>query len=454
LLTKTELKLIQSPITYNTVHEKRYYYTSGTTRLDRIEQTLNYNTIQGTSNGPIIEYSFSSTNKLTQVYSTSNHLFLNYTYNINQISHIQTIDNGGQSPQKISDIDIEYNDNQTIYTNQDGESVNYLFDTYGHTINILDSYGNATYYKYAGVFAFPQGENLEESEIINLSPNYYINHRLIESSDVMKQQNNLIDNHGFENTGGLMWTMKSNSGGIVTKSSDEKLMGNYSLKVTKVSIDNYAEQSQYLTAGQYTLSGWIKNASTYAISFISVNYGTTNHYSNTVSTVGEWVYASTSFTLSSAQTINIRLSNYMTNSTAYFDNIQLNKGFQDTRYPALSNGSFEDGTSNWTLSGAGIYQETIPGTLGEVIGNNSIKIIGDGSTNKYFSQNISNFIVQGETYIIGGWAKASAVPNTAFDYDQSSNIYLLSDNRFYGLYVSLYCAPDGINHTTPYSKHI
>ena len=76
---------------------------------------------------------------------------------------------------------ISYDTQYTTFTQNDDYVINYVFDSYGHTINVYDNLGYAKYYKY-------------ETE----NSNARLNNKVIYESGTIYNGYNLIYNNSFE----------------------------------------------------------------------------------------------------------------------------------------------------------------------------------------------------------------------------------------------------------------
>ncbi len=439
-MTKTELKLKQpGTATFNIVQDKTYTYNTASTNPRLYQITQRYNKSgQSTplfSSGDTLTYSFNSTtNSLNYAYNNTSKHQVTYTYDLNYRVNTVKISDTTSGTANLANIDIIYYHGKTRYVNHKYEWIEYLFDSYGHTINALDSYGNATYNRYAGLFTYDLShvDLLGDAQMIPYQPNYYTVHALLESSETMKQQVNYINNHGFENIDYNLRWFQSGSGSI-QKVTSESAMGDASLRINN-NGSIFAYQDVFLKAGVYTLQGVVKNTNELVTGTSSISVDTSlGTFSDSTNSVGEWRSLSLQFEITTDQTVRVKLTNARYLTSAYFDNISLTEGFMDTRYNSLTNPSFEYGTGNWILNGATLISDnSSTGANQDILGEKSIKIEGDGGSNKFFYQDITSFITIGETYIIGGWGKANAVPHKGY---VNSNGYHISDGRFFGIYI-------------------
>ncbi|NLK12477.1 MAG: hypothetical protein GX312_02690 [Candidatus Phytoplasma sp.] len=198
-LSQTELKLIQPNGSYKTVEKRVYNYSL--TLLNSVVVYMNYDKTSNVLKQMSTLYYSYQTGRLTTAYSSTDNYKVIYTHNLSgKVTNITLEDDG----KILSKIRINHSFLETTYTNHKNEWVTYYFDNYGHTINVIDSNVNASYYRYANPFSYINiHSNLNGYDLIDQAPNYYINHKIIESSDVIKQTHNYISNHGFENINGL-----------------------------------------------------------------------------------------------------------------------------------------------------------------------------------------------------------------------------------------------------------
>ncbi|NLK13118.1 MAG: DNRLRE domain-containing protein, partial [Candidatus Phytoplasma sp.] len=403
----TELQLKQPDGSFRTVEKRSYSYQGG--NVSAVNLSINYN--KNTNNLSYVStfYYGYEENRLVSAYSSLDDYKVLYTYNAsNKVTHMSLTDNN----YNLSDISISYDYLKTTYTNHKNEWVSYLFDNYGHTINILDSNLNASYFRYANPYSYINiHSNLNGYDLIDQKPNYLINHKLIEASDALKQTHNYLSNHGFENISGLSPWALNNQTGRVDVDNEIRLLGDKSLRVYSQTGVN---QSIMLKAGFYRLSVWVKNKDVSGGGRVRVQINSET-ISKATSKMGEWEELTLDFNLSKETTITIYLENTKTDKVSYFDNISLTEGFIDTRYNALENHSFENGLNNWETRGAGTTLNTETGEMAKIFGKNHLKIQGNTNESRYARQVITNFLTEGETYMIGAWAKANASPNTAIN---------------------------------------
>lgn len=438
-LRQTKLSLKQDDNTYYDVERRDHIYDSNG-NLYYIDYDFRYgneqNTDWTTDIDNRLQYRFDSNNRLIEAYNDKDVFKVVYTYDtLNRVTNFSSSNNG----LPVGNTSISYLPSKTVYTNYENRKVTYVFDHYGHTINIMDDYGNTAYYRYSGLFSFDYnpGSYVSGYDLSNVLPNYYNNHRLVESSDLMKQIQNPIQNHGFEEST-YGWSLYQGTGSI-SFTDETSLLGETSLKITRVSSTVYAYQQLYLTQGNYKIEGWIKNNGAAPGAYIDIENASSKDPIIKVYQKNDWSKYELNFTINTPTNISVKLVNESNSSSAYFDNIQISKGFVDTRYNTVNNSSFENGISGWTVSGATAVNINETGTLKEILGNRAIKIDGDAGVNNQLYQQLSYVNgYQGLTLVVGGWAKADAVPNKGYLVNQ----LLQRDTRFFGIVLEVEMAAD------------
>lgn len=263
-------------------------------------------------------------------------------------------------------VDPVYYNNYTLFKDHLGNEVRYTFDAYGHTINILDDRGNATFYEYLNPF----------SKSIS-SPNYSLNHKLYKSSKPQKTQINPVQNHSFELNSDRWYVAVDDYAGASTIdgsgfTTNESLYGDESAYLyLAANQDAYYYQYLELDAGFYTVSGYIKTdgLGSARLSVSGNISGGTQNSSATSST--DWTYVDINFEVISDDSV-ITLKLYSNDGgDSWYDNIQMLDGFRDSRENLLYNQSFEFGTNGWVLSGASSSTSEISdfgGTLDNISG--------------------------------------------------------------------------------------
>ena len=310
-------------------------------------------------------------------------------------------------------LNFEYNTNgkKTVTTNGLGEKTSYTFDDYYHTNSVESPNGYTTFYKYEEIYYKENGE-------VNENPNYNKNHKIRVQSNSFKNVVNQIENHGFEIVSGSSiygWTKSLTGSSSATIDISTILYGSSVLKLYNNSSDTAKvyQDIEVVSGEEYIVSGYIKNVNTSGDgAYISVS-----GIDGAITTIesDSSVLSSTSFSryeykfrANFTGTARINLINGST-GYAYFDNIQINTSYLDTRYNYLNNSSFEDSTLvGWTgvdfmlepreaTNMAGTSNDY--GFFGEHCGNQTLKLASGG----YISQTINVGGTEGDVFVFGGY---------------------------------------------------
>jgi hypothetical protein len=102
-------------------------------------------------------------------------------YQYNQSGQVSRIEAFYDVNHLKSAIDIDYLFHQTQFKTSQGQEYIYLFDDFGHTINVIDHLGNVSYYFYASNFEKTQRPK-----------NWNLNHKVsaqIETFNILDRKN-------------------------------------------------------------------------------------------------------------------------------------------------------------------------------------------------------------------------------------------------------------------------
>lgn len=390
-------------------------------------------------------YDYDNNGRVERIYMSGQDK-VEYFYNTttSQVTKIKSSYNGAY----FSEIDYTYNLKETIITDQNDDFLIYKFDDFGHTVNILDSDGNAQYYKYLNIFS-SEDINGVEYLVIDGEPNYKINHALISQSNPQSNLFNPINNHGFEYDSSSMdvsWVYVDDYGELREldkddHSDDKSLYGNYSAKLRGYSSDyGHFEQTLILDSGAYTLTGYVLNEASNSNVWLDVDgedYGGSITY---VSNDGEWTKVTITFGVYTDDTeITVSLVNHSV-GLAYFDNIEIYEGFIDNRTNMIDNASFEmtgtiEDLPGWFFSDSNYVSRVNTETLNNdyfesILGDYAVEIEGSGLVTRSAVTSISDFLdtsvldEQGQL-VIGAWAFSDGTPTTI-----TSDDYIDGNDRF------------------------
>ncbi len=367
----------------------------------------------------VTTYDYDGNYNLTSVTNIDG-LKISYEYTTTSPNRVKRVyeSNGAKNGQEIN---IQYENNNTIFTDVKGNKYNYLFDYFGKTISVKDADNSAAYYDYIG----------DSSDNSNVT-------KMKNESKLQKTIINYLRNHDFEYDGS--W---SPNGAGVSYTTGSKYTGGRSLKITS-DLDqgeNYSAQYVSLTKGAtYTLSGYVKTqnitANENAGAAITVSYkdanGTWQYFRKFINGTNDWQRYEVSFTVPtniSYDQIWIAAEVLNSKGTAYFDSVQLEQGSIPNRYNLIEDGDFifwDNNTWNpiyWTKNAgctSSDYVANADSTHPQFMNNNVMKLIGGGYSNKGIYQNINVSGKAGDSYVLSGWAKANSAPilgNRLFEMD-------------------------------------
>lgn len=391
---------------------------SNGTRLEQVEY-LEYEYDEGnlsniakfgtSSNGTYTYLNYNVDNHIEKLYK--NNRGYKFTYDIkNRITEAKVYSTEFSNGDFL-EFNYDSNGKKTIITNGSGDSTSYTFDDYYHTNSVETSNGYTTFYKYEDIYYEADGDPIT-------SPNYNLNHKIILQSNSFKNVSNLITNHGFEiieaGNGVFGWTKEVTSNSTASINNSIYLYGSRVLELKKTS-NGTAKVYQEIpveSGKTYIVTGYIRNGNTLgAGAYIeATGIGGTLTYvssSNKVKNTTNFVRYEYKFTANYTGQAKIYLVNNSTGK-AYFDNIQVNTNYLDTRYNYLENSSFEldtynDFVENNEISGWNAQTNFSLKDQNEYFsdncGNKSLKLGYNGS----ITQTINLTGIAGDTFVFGGY---------------------------------------------------
>lgn len=378
-----------------------------------LKSTIKYGTT--TDNGICTYFTYNDDNHLSQI--TKNNRGYTFEYDIkNRITRVEVYSTEFTNGDYL-EFTYDSNGKKTKVTNGSGDSTSYTFDDYYHTNSIETNSGYTTFYKYQDIYYDSEGTLIT-------SPNYNMNHKVILQSNSFKNVGNPINNHGFEiieSSGISGWKTELANNSTASINTSIYLYGSKVLELKKTSSGTakvYQEIS--VESGKtYIVTGYIHNKSnTGNGAYIEVvgTDGTITYLSssNSVKNTTNFVRYEYKFTANFSGKAKVYLVNSSTGK-AYFDNIQVNTNYVDTRYNYLENSSFETDTlydfySNNEIVGWEFYNgcELIDVNFYD---DDSLRVFNNNCGNKYVKLYNDNTITQtihapgvkGDTFVFGGY---------------------------------------------------
>ncbi len=390
---------------------------SNGTRLEQVEY-LEYEYDEGnlsniakfgtSSNGTYTYLNYNEDNHIEKIYK--NNRGYEFIYDIkNRITRAEVYSTEFSNGDFL-ELNYDSNGKKTVITNGSGDSTSYTFDDYYHTNSVETSSGYTTFYKYEDIYYDSNGNTIT-------SPNYNLNHKIILQSNSFKNVSNLITNHGFEieaGNGVFGWTKEVTSNSTASINNSIYLYGSRVLELKKTS-NGTAKVYQEIpveSGKTYIVTGYIRNGNTLGTgAYIeATGIGGTLTYvssSNKVKNTINFVRYEYKFIANYTGQAKIYLVNNSTGK-AYFDNIQVNTNYLDTRYNYLENSSFEldtynDFVENNEISGWNAETNFSLKDQNEYFsdncGNKSLKLGYNGSV----TQTINAPGLAGDTFVFGGY---------------------------------------------------
>jgi RHS repeat-associated protein len=420
---------------YHLLQETEYDYYTGYTGKIQLEEVIfktDYDNNTSLDTSYTSDYDFDTNNQLLFAKSSLGDKVV-YTYENNRVKTITQYLNGAN----FGSVEYDYTYRKTQITNHLDQSITYLFDIYGHTVQVADSFGFVQSFKYINIFMgtyydqtfFPLNDNYR---------NYRLNHKLIYSSIPELSFFDPIQNGNFEEgISSDKWSLVVDDDGIYNNVNNalqdyvesDFVFGNKSamLSYNDSTMESHLEQSIKLDVGTYILQTYIKNHGQNTNAYVSVSGATSIITpSNLVSNNGEWEQVSVKFSVTSEdQNVTIKIMN-ATNGTIYVDAVQLIEGYRNASNNLYFNPSFESDISNeWVLtSGASRYEyiNETNGIYADLLGNHGIRIDGDTSTLEHTRTNIGQYmnLIEGSTYTLSLWGYSEGTPKKLNSNGQSS----------------------------------
>jgi len=309
--------------------------------------------------------------------------------------------------EQLSEISYSYSNNVTTLTNHLGDYVKYVFDNFGHTVQVQDNKGNMSFYSYMNIYSVLPGEEVD----------YRNNHQLISKSSPHLSNDNYIQNGGFED-GFSYWNDGSNSNVVVE--TYKKYLGDHALWMPG---DENVYQNITLDKGVYILSANIYKTSVDNEVYLEVN----NNQSKKLGYSYSWQQVDMLVYIEADQTsISVKLVND-SDYSVYFDNITLTKGLSNKRINIIDNSSFEEPLENWITSDVYVTREYFdygPNDDSDLhlypnLGNYAIHIEGSSSDTRFISTKVNKEVIDaynndGWLYV-GGWMNTYTAPKANKD---------------------------------------
>ena len=386
-----------------------YKGTAGTTEISYVSYSYTNSCLTGITDkdGQSVVYGYGGMNLLTSARDVDGYT-LSYGYNLIdatakiQPSRVSTITesdgdtSGGQ-------ITIEYANNQTTFTDHNGNIQIVQFNSWGNPVAVMDGEGRGQFATYNQ----PES-NTEKGNQLNLS------------SKLQNTVGNMLVNNSFE----LAWLWTVTSSEINQEISTETAYyGSKSLKMTRsnsgATAGIYEGTHTALPGESYTFSAYVKTGSGATAYLEIIDNANVTVSSRTLAANSDWTRMEVTYTNNTYtnRAMRVRLMTE-TAGTVYMDCVQLEKAPTASRYNLIDNGDFE-ALINWTASagaGTNIQRVTKPAStdnrtrleLGQ-LGDYAYQFTGNPQGQLYLYQDVAVSGSANDTFVLAGWAKGDSV---------------------------------------------
>lgn len=369
-------------------------------------------------------HTYSSVYMLNKIYDIDGMKF-NIAYDWTSAFRVSSISYGNESTgQLLSRYAFTYKQNETkvqeqYRTNSSSpivttETYAYQFNNWGQNTGIVaEKDGKAQYWTY------------NNSGTTN-SATSAKNNKVSSQSKIKSSVNNLIKSHNFQSGSLSDYQVYMTNSATGTIDTSVKNLDRNSIKLTNTNSNGHVLVTQEfsgLSAGYYTFSAYVKTSGVTGdgvnIGLKSYNGNSANDayvYSESVNSTDGWERISVSINVPSGYSFKIILG-IRENSigTAWFDNLQLEKGVSVSSYNMLENPCFNYSNTRWTqdttvenVTGLGDITKALKRTANLSENNNSSQVLRA----KWLG--ISQFVYtsgsKGDIFNIGAWIKANSAP--------------------------------------------
>ena len=304
-----------------------------------------------------------------------------------------------------------YGHNSTEITDKNDRKYTYQFNNWAQTVGVVNHQtGTVDTYTY---------KNADKSQFSN-----NINHRLIENSKTQQSVVNMVSNASFQsNISGYTTYGTGHSNSITYVSTKGNVIGG-SAKFYQTLTDPYplwlGQDFTNLDGGYYTLSAYVNTAGATlrgsgAVAYIEVKTPSGSAYTWSASAAvlktesAEWKRICVTSYIPQGYTARIKFGflDSTVSGTAWFDNIQFEKGETPSSFNLLKNSDFKNGKTDWVSAGT-VTATAISGDNKPPV-TNGISISPTVEGNSRIVQTINISGNSGDVFSVGAWARADSV---------------------------------------------
>ena len=306
--------------------------------------------------------------------------------------------------------------NDRIASTSDDIITTYLFDYAGRTVNAFTTDTSGAIRGASNAIHSGTGDTNKA------------NNRTLRSAGIGMAAMPVVRNGGFEFTGSdTAWTSIIPTGsGNTAQAQNGGLIrtGNRSFKTQVVGAattpTGCSKSLGSLTAGKtYTVSVYVNTSQATAVNSEGVylkvsdpwNCTWISEHLNYITETGiddGWVRLVFPFTAVQNGNHTVYLYNKDMTGPVYFDDFQIDEGDGPSNVNLLDNGGIHSSAVGWYTQANNAASAA---TVTAIQGNKALSIVGDPQTDRFIWQTVTLNQPADQTYVLSGWAKASAVPD-------------------------------------------
>ena len=355
-----------------------------------------------------VSYTYAANNLLSTVMDIDDYI-LEYEYTVIAQGKPSRVKKVAEKHNNVDggELEISYGQNQTTFTDHNGNTQIMQFNNWGNTISIQDGQGRA---QYAGYASSEMGDGGKGNQ-------------LTLSSKLQNTVSNLLTDNSFESGG--TWGLINSS--VSQSISSSGYIGSKSLAITRASAGTASGVSKTFTAAAnttYTFSAYVKTGT--GAAYLTLKDSNNTVKSEVLSANSGWTRLQVSYTntSTSAKTVTAQLLTEQ-KGTVYMDCVQVEKAPTASRYNLITNGDFRD-TSAWSAS-SGRY--AVGTSAAPQLDTTTYRLVGTPSATNRISQTVQISGNAGDTFVLTGWGKAQSVPLTP-DADDPRQFSLIAEFNY------------------------
>ena len=392
------------------------YKANGTAALRTVTYTYQGDHLTSVQypDGKSVSYTYDSEDRLKSVTDVDGRSWT-FTYVSASSYRVKTVTSKASDGTVGDTLSIRYALGVTTFTDQNGRMEIKQYDANGKTTGIRDENGNAVYMSY---------DDKQKNKLMG-------------SSDIQKTVINLLPNPGAEVANGSLYDWAANAAlgsGVNSSITNLARSGKYAFSMTRLqgatSTNFWLQTTKTLSeGGSYTLSGYMatsgvlggdgagflvevyKNGSLQSTRYVQAPDGSSS------ASADPWQRLTCTFTAEAGSSVKISVGFQGGSGSIRFDDMQLEKGDSASGFNLVMNSDATFGDTSayrpWTYdngcSVTGLAQKNmdIPHAS-----KTAFYMQGASTADRTISQLIRLCGKAGDSFTVGGWAKADALPVT------------------------------------------